>query len=61
MSADSLETLFQSFLQEAPMSSSVMGIHPALSLPTSVSPTHQGPMKDEAVVASDMPLSLIHI
>ena len=58
---DSAEILFQSFLQEALVSSSGTGrddvVHPAFPLPTTVSPTLQGDLKDgfgEAVVACDI-------
>ena len=58
---DSAEILFKSFLQKALVNSSGMGrnvqffdvVHPASPLPTKVSPTLQGAMKDgfgEAVV-----------
>ena len=63
MRDDSAEILFQSFLQEVLVSSSGMGcplfgVHPAFPLPTTVSPTLQGALKDgfgEAVTACDMP------
>ena len=67
MRDDSVEILFQSFLQEAFVSNSGMGrdVHslilsspPAFPLPTTASPTSQGALKDgfgEAVVACDMP------
>ena len=63
MRDDSAEILFQSFLQEALLSSSGMGryvhdvVHPAFPLPTAASPYFQGPLKDglgEAVLACDM-------
>ena len=65
MRDDSAEILFQSFLQEALVSSSGMGrdvhssmfVHPAFPLPTMVSSTLQDALKDgfgEAVVACDM-------
>ena len=61
MRDDSAEILFQSFLQEALVSSSGTGrddvVHPAFPLPTTVSPTLQGDLKDgfgEAVVACDI-------
>ena len=63
---DSVEILFQSFLQEALVSSSVMGrevhsfdvVHPAFPLPTTAPTSLRGALKDgfgEAVVACDMP------
>ena len=65
MTDDSAEILFQSFLQEALVSISGMGrnVHSdvflsALPLPTTVSPTFQGALKNgfrEAVVARDLP------
>ena len=66
MRDDSAELLFQSFLQEALMSSFWHGqrcqlfdvVPPAFPLPTTASPTLQGALKDgfgEAAVACDMP------
>ena len=67
MRDDTAEVLFQSFLQEALVSSCGMGregcplldvVHPAFSLPTTASPTLHGALKGgfgEAVVACDMP------
>ena len=62
---DSAEILFQSFLQEAVVSSSGMGrnvhsdvVHPGFPLPTTASPALLGTLKDgfgEAVVACAMP------
>ena len=66
MRDDSEEIFFQSFLQEANVSSPGMDcphfgvVHPAFPLPTTASPTLQSTLKDgfgEALVA----LSLIHI
>ena len=67
MGDNSADILFQSFLQEANLSSSGMGrdvhsifnvVHPVFRLPTTASPTLQGALMDgfrEAVVACDMP------
>ena len=66
MRDDSAEILFQSFLQEALVSSSGMGrdvhssmfVHPAFPLPTMVLSTLQDALKDgfgEVVVVCDMP------
>ena len=65
MRDSSAEILFQSFLQEAVVSSSGMGrnvhsdvVHPGFPLPTTASPALQGTLKDgfgEAVVACDVP------
>ena len=66
MRDDSAEILFQSFLQEALVGSSGLGlgcplfdvVHPTFPLPTPASPTLQAAVKDgfgEAVVACDMP------
>ena len=65
MTDDSAESLFQSFLQEAVVSSSGMGgdvhslvVRPAFPLSTMASPTLQGALKDgfgETVVACNMP------
>ena len=65
MRDDSAEILFQSFLQEALVSSSGMGrdvhslmLSSSISLPTTASPTPQGLLKDgfgEAVMACDTP------
>ena len=68
------EIVFQSFFAGDPCEQFWRGlgcplfdvVHPAFPLPTTTSPTLQGPLKDgfgEAVVACDMPehLSLIHI
>ena len=67
MMDDSAETLFQSFVWEAVVSSSGMGmeacplfdvIHPAFPLSTTASPTLQDALKDglgEDFVACDMP------
>ena len=60
MKDDSEDIPFQSFLQEALVSSSGLGrdVHPVFSLPTTASPTLQGALKNgfgEVVVAFDTP------
>ena len=64
MRDDSAEIFFQSFLQEATVISSGTGgdvhsdvVHPAFPLPTTVSPTLRGVLKDdfeEATMVHDM-------
>ena len=68
MGDDSAEVLFQSFLQDALVSSSGMGrdvhlfdiVYPAFHLPATASPDLQGALKDGLGEAVDMPVERLY-